>query len=123
MVIVHSLLVNGVVRNISTVKVAVEEFAHRLQALHPVISDLFLEDSAHDVSSEIRRYRGTFPNECGHEAKSLCKQLIGPNTTWGLMLCVQYLVLVETARVRSKYEDGRLGWIQNLKYVNDQQST
>ena len=71
----QSLLVNGVVRNISTLNVAVEEFAHRLQALHPVISDLFLEDSAHDLSSEIRRHRGAFPNECGHEAKSRCKQL------------------------------------------------
>ena len=70
-----SLLVNDVVRNISTLKVAVEEFAHRLEALHPVISDLFLEDSAHDVSSETRRHRGAFENECGHEAKLRCKQL------------------------------------------------
>ena len=63
----------GVVRNISTLKVVFEEFDHRLQALHPVISDLFEEDSAHDVSSEIRRHRGAFPNDCGHEAKSRCK--------------------------------------------------
>ena len=41
--IVQSLLVNGVVRNISTLQVVVEEFAHRFQALHPVINDLFLE--------------------------------------------------------------------------------
>ena len=75
LVIVQSLLVNGVVRNISTLKVVDDEFAHRLQALHPVISDLFLEDSAHDVSSEIRRHRGAFPNKCGHEAKSRCKQV------------------------------------------------
>ena len=67
----QSLLVNGVVRK----KVAVEEFAHRLQAMHLVIGDLFLEDSAHDVNSEIRRHRGAFPNECGHETELRCKQL------------------------------------------------
>ena len=72
LVIVQSLLVNGVVRNIATLKVVVEEFAHRL---HPVISDIFLEGSAHDVSSEIRRNRGAFPNECGHEAKLRCQNL------------------------------------------------
>ena len=79
-VIVQSLLVSGVVCNITTLKVVVEEFAHGLQALHPAISDLFLEDSAHDVSSEIRRHLGAFPHECGHGAK--LRQTIEPNTTW-----------------------------------------
>ena len=38
-------------------KIVVEEFARRLQTPYPVISDLFLEDSAHAFSSEIRRHR------------------------------------------------------------------
>ena len=55
LVIVQSLLVHGVVRNISTLKIVVEEFAHRLQTPYLVISDLFLEDSAHDPSVDMRR--------------------------------------------------------------------
>ena len=47
LVIVQSLLVDGVVRNTSTLKIVVEEFARRLQKPYPVISDPFLEDSAH----------------------------------------------------------------------------
>ena len=68
-------LVDGVVRNTSTLKIVVEEFARRLQTPYPVISDLFLEDSAHAFSSELRRHRGAFPNGCGHETKSSCKPL------------------------------------------------
>ena len=79
-------LVDGVVRNTSTLKIVVEEFARRLQTPYPVISDLFLEDSAHAFSSELRRHRGAFPNGCGHE-NEIKLQTIGPNTTWGL-LCV-----------------------------------
>ena len=46
LVIVQSLLVDGVVRNTPTLKIVVEEVARRLQAPYPAISDLFLEDSA-----------------------------------------------------------------------------
>ena len=104
LVIVQSLLVDGVVRNTSTLKIVVEEFARRLQTPYPVISDLFLEDSAHAFSSEIRRRRGAFPNECGHETKSHCKQL---GQTLRVDCCVcKMRVLFDTARVRSKYKDG-----------------
>ena len=60
---------------LSTLKIVVQEFAHRLQTLYPVISELFMEDPAQAFSSEIQRHRGAFPNECGHEAKTRCKQL------------------------------------------------
>ena len=102
--IVHSLLVDGVVRNTSTLKIVVEEVARRLQAPYPVISDLFLEDSAHAFSSEIRRHRGALPNECGHETKSHGIQL---GQTLRVDCCVcKMCVLFGTARVRSKYKDG-----------------
>ena len=94
LVIVQSLLVDGVVRNTSTLKIVVEEFARRLQTPYPIISDLFLEDSAHAFSSEIRRHRGAFPNECGHETKSHCKQL-GKHYVWIVVCakCAFYLTL------------------------------
>ena len=100
----HSLLVDGVVRNTSTLKIVVEEFARRLQTPYPVISDLFLEDSAHAFSNEIRRHRGAFPNECGHETKAHCKQL-GQTQRVDCRVC-KMRVLLDTARVRSKYKDG-----------------
>ena len=105
----QSLLVNDVVRNISTLKVVVEEFAHRFQALHLVISDLFLEDSAYDVSSEIRRNRERFRTSVdtkrNYVANNRTKHYVGID----VVLCVcKIRVLFETGRVRSKYEDGRL---------------
>ena len=104
LVIVQGLLVDGVVPNTSTLKIVVEEFARRLQTPYPVISDLFLEDSAHAFSSELRRHRGAFPNECGHETKSRCKQL-GQTLRGDCCVC-KMRVLFDTARVRSKYKDG-----------------
>ena len=86
LVIVQSLLVDGVVRNTSTLKIVFEEFARRLQTPYPVKSDLFLDHSAHAFSSEIRRHRGAFPNECGHETKSHCKQV---GQTLRVHCCVQ----------------------------------
>ena len=89
---------------LSTLKIVIQEFAHRLQILYTVISELLLDDPAHAFSSEIRRHRGAFPNECGHEAKSRCKQL---GQTLRVDCCVcKIRVFPNTARVRSKYEDG-----------------
>ena len=68
----HGLvIVDGVVANVSALKVVVEDLAGHLQPRHPVISDLFSEDFTRDVRSQIRRHRGAFSNSCGHETKAL----------------------------------------------------
>ena len=121
LVIVQGLLVDGVVPNTSTLKIVVEEFARRLQTPYPVISDLFLEDSAHAFSSELRRHRGAFPNECGHETKSRCKQL-------GQTLRGDYIVCAKCAfylTLRMCDRSTRTFCLKqpNVKYVNDPQRT
>ena len=112
LVIVQSLLVDGVVRNTSTLKIVVEEFARRLQTPYLVISDLFLEDSAHAFSSEIRRHRGAFPNECGHETKS----------HWAKHY-VWIVVCAKCGSARTVVMDNKLFFLRqpNVKYVNDPQ--
>ena len=116
LVIVQSLLVGGVVRHTSTLKIVVEEFARRLQTPYPVISDLFLEDSAHAFSSEIRRHRGEFPTQMGQTPRVDC------------CVCKMH-ILFDTVRVRSKCKDGCDGQQTfllrqpSVKYMNDPQST
>ena len=71
----QSFLVDGVVGNASALKV--EDFAHRLQALQPVISYLFLEESAARSEKTVERFRTSVGIKRNHIANNGTTHNIG----------------------------------------------